>query len=87
VEENRWGLRRGLSAEERRKGGGRVWSAESNIGAPVGIEERQSQGKECGNGVLSAESNRGALIKTEGIMECPSLRRSTERGGIDYGRR
>jgi len=40
VEEHRWGLRSALSAEEHLKGGGWVRSAESNIGAAVGIEER-----------------------------------------------
>jgi hypothetical protein len=50
VKEHRWGLSCALSAEERRKGGGWVRSAESNIGAPVGIDERPSQAEERGNG-------------------------------------
>jgi hypothetical protein len=33
-----------------RVGRGWVRSVESNIGVPVGIEERPSQGEECGNG-------------------------------------
>ena len=50
MEEHRWGLRSALSAEEHRKEGGWVRSAESNIGALVEIEERPSQAEECGNG-------------------------------------
>ena len=50
MEEYQWGLRSALSAEERHKWAGWVRSAETNIGAPVGIEERPSQAEERRNG-------------------------------------
>jgi hypothetical protein len=41
-------LRRGPPADECQNGGSLVRTAESNIGAPVGIEELPSQVAECG---------------------------------------
>ena len=53
----------------------------------MGIEERPSEAEERGNGGIERGKQQRSPIKTEGIRECLSLLRSTERGGIDSGRR
>ena len=66
MEEQRSGLSNALSVEERRREGGWVWSAESIVGAQVGIEEcslsrgapkRGRVGKEWGIHYRSAGGN------------------------------
>jgi len=70
----------------RRAEQGEVWgirSAACNIESTIQTQERQWELRRSHSRQRSAESNTVVPIKTEGIQECLSQRRSAERGGIN----